>query len=48
MVVPYWVPALVRRIRIDNELRAKMLEALTGETSVSSKLTFAGLLARAT
>jgi hypothetical protein len=48
MVVPYWVPALVRRIGIDNELRAKMLERLASATSVSMKLTLGGLLTRAT
>jgi hypothetical protein len=37
--LPYWVPALVRRIKIDGELRAKMLEALGAATSVSMKLT---------
>jgi hypothetical protein len=46
--LPYWVPALVRRIKIDGELREKMLTALETATSVSSKLTLAGLLARAT
>jgi hypothetical protein len=45
--LPYWVPALVRRIKIDAELRAKMLEALGAAASVSTKLTFAALLARA-
>jgi hypothetical protein len=45
--LPYWVPALVRRIKIDGELREKILGALTGATSVSLKLTLAGLLARA-
>jgi hypothetical protein len=43
----YWVPALVRRIKIDGELRATMLEALGAATSVSMKLTLAALLARA-
>lgn len=42
----YWVPALVRRIKIDGELRSKMLEALGAATSVSMKLTLAALLAR--
>jgi hypothetical protein len=45
--LPYWVPALVRRIKRDGELREKMLGALAGAASVSSKLTLAGLLARA-
>lgn len=45
--LPYWVPALVRRIKIDAELRAKMLEALGTAASVSTKLTFTALLARA-
>jgi hypothetical protein len=41
------MPALVRRINIDGELRAKMLEALGAAASVSMKLTLAALLARA-
>jgi hypothetical protein len=45
--LPYWVPALVRRIKIDGELRAKMLVALGTNASVSMKLTLAALLARA-
>jgi hypothetical protein len=45
--LPYWVPALVRRIKLDAELRAKMFEALGAATSVSMKLTLAALLARA-
>ena len=45
--LPYWVPALVRRIKIDAELRAKMLEALGATASTSMKLTLAALLARA-
>jgi hypothetical protein len=45
--LPYWVPALVRRIRIDGELRARMLEALGEAASVSMKLTLAALLSRA-
>jgi len=45
--LPYWVPALVRRIKIDAELRAKMLEALGAVVSVSTKVTFTALLARA-
>jgi hypothetical protein len=45
--LPYWVPALVRRIKIDSELRSKMLLALGTAASVSMKLTLAALLARA-
>lgn len=45
--LPYWVPALVRRIRIDGALRARMLEALGEAGSVSMKLTLAALLSRA-
>jgi hypothetical protein len=46
--LPYWVPALVRRIKLDGELREKMFATLCGANSVSQKLTFAGLLGRAT
>jgi hypothetical protein len=46
--LPYWVPALVRRIKLDGELREKMHATLSGAKSVSQKLTFGGLLARAT
>jgi hypothetical protein len=45
--LPYWVPALVRRIKIDDELRAKLLETLRAGASVSMKLTLAALLSRA-
>jgi hypothetical protein len=44
--LPYWVPALVRRIEMDAELRAKMLEVFSAAASVSMKLTFAALLGR--
>ena len=46
--LPYWVPALVRRIKIDGELREKMVTALAGANTVSLKLTLAGVLSRAT
>lgn len=46
--MPYWVPTLVRRIKIDGELREKMVIALAGANTVSLKLTLAGLLSRAT
>ncbi len=46
MVTAYWVPALVRRIKLDRELRAKMLDALGGTASMSVKLTLGALLAR--
>jgi hypothetical protein len=45
--LPYWVPTLVRRIKIDSELRTRMLEVLDRATSVSMKLTLVALLARA-
>jgi hypothetical protein len=42
--MPYWVPALLRRIKIDSEIREKMLTTLAHTSSVSSKLTFASML----
>jgi hypothetical protein len=45
--LPYWVPALMRRINIDGELRSKILVALGTAASASMKLTLAALLARA-
>jgi NACHT domain-containing protein len=45
--LPYWVPALVRRIKMDGEVRERMLHALGAAASVSMKLTLAALLARA-
>ena len=42
----YWMPALLRRIKIDAELQEKMYSALCAANSVSLKLTLSALLSR--
>jgi hypothetical protein len=43
--VPYWTPALVRRVKLDSRLREEMFSALAGASSVSLKTTLLSLLA---
>jgi hypothetical protein len=42
----YWMPALLRRIRIDGELQEKMYAALCKADSVSLKISLSALLSR--
>jgi hypothetical protein len=42
----YWMPALLRRIRIDDELQEKMYAALCKADSVSLKISLSALLSR--
>jgi hypothetical protein len=45
--LPYWMPALLRRTKIDSELQEKMYSALRRSNSVSLKSTLSALLNRA-
>ena len=42
--LPYWTPALVRRAKLDRELREQMFSALVGASTVSLKVTLLSLL----
>jgi len=44
--LPYWTPALVRRVKLDGELQEKMYTALAEADSTSLKVTFSALLGR--
>jgi hypothetical protein len=44
--LPYWVPSLVRRIKIDSELQERMHAALCKADSISLKLNLCSLLSR--
>ena len=44
--LPYWTPALVRRAKLDRELREQMFSALVGASTVSLKVTLLSLLSR--
>ena len=44
--LPYWVPALLRRIKLDGELQEKMHSALAKANSVSLRVTLSALLGR--
>ena len=44
--LPYWVPAAVRRIKLDGELQEKMYSALAKANSVSLRVTLSALLGR--
>jgi len=46
--IPYWVPALVRRIATDPTLQAEMRAALARASTASVKVTLSALLGRAT
>jgi hypothetical protein len=46
--IPYWVPALVRRIATDPSLQAEMHAALARTSTASVKVTLSALLGRAT
>jgi hypothetical protein len=45
--IPYWIPALVRRIKTDLSLHAEMRAALARASTASAKVTFSALLGRA-
>ena len=45
--LPYWMPTLVRRVKLDGELQAKMQASAIGANSISLKVTLLAMLFRA-
>jgi hypothetical protein len=43
----YWVPAVIRRIEMDEDAQAAMRAAVEGEVSMSAKVSYLAILARA-